>query len=1104
LIELEGALYVVELEAGLSRCFRADNQTPADYPRQDAELMRRHAVSLLDLAQADEDLAARVARELAGGYDIARARDSLGFAPKTFTRGHGRVVEYESARKAYESARRLQEALATEESNLGRLRDDLDRAKAAVERRVRLELALRRARAAQEVGMVRAELAAYPEGMERVWNTALDDLKKLRADHESACREVNEEMARRADAERRKQACGFPTASAPREVEDTEQTLGAALGRINDLRVARDRLALELAGQQTRRSEAAKQLRPQVDSHAAAALAAAAVSSLFKFAGDTASVRMKARALGEIQSWLGAIEGESAPMEADDPDVLREAVVHLERWLAAGDAVARVPGRRAEWATVAGTVVLVVVGLVLAVLAHPLWALAAVAGCGLLFARFAWRIGAVIDPRAEPRHEIQALGMDSPHAWTVPDVREALARLRRRHVAAALKHEKRLRWDGLARRISEQKQREREVDRVRSHWLKRLGLDLAASEDSEALLAVLAANLKAFQEAERERAAHASKLTGVEAQLEKALEGFDRVSTAWGLQPATGPDEARARFNAFTLRRRDFTEAHKILDDGRIDGLGLTVARAESAIANLFSRAGLGPDQDGELRDRVARRRQYDAARERLLIAESALESIDREVRASGEPELTDRPLAELQQLAEEAEATAMQAEGLRKRIAEIEAQLDHAKRGHDIEAKLATLDMARDALRDLRDQDRDRNLGALLADELARRRDDVDLPAALRRGRELFTLITAGRYALDVRSDPAGFLARDVTTDTLLTLDQLSGGTRLQLLLAARVAYLESQERGIFVPLVLDEALGNSNERRAEAVIEATLALSGSGRQVFYLTAQHDEVAKWLTILERRGEVAHKFIDLAEVRRLSPSERAPGLPLTLPPRFDVPVPEPSAGGDLAAWLDYGRKLEVPPFNPHDHPGQYNLWYTLAEPCLLYYYLRDGIDRWGQLRNLVESGLTDRLSNEHPTYMAAVAAVEALEHLSRLWKIGRGRPVDRQIILDSGAVSDKFVDVIADLARQVSGDASSLIQALRGKAVKGFQQAKIQLLQDYLINNDSLIDAERLDLREIRDRTRLQMQRHVEAGRISRDRLELLLEIVLHQLQNGG
>ena len=67
----------------------------------------------------------------------------------------------------------------------------------------------------------------------------------------------------------------------------------------------------------------------------------------------------------------------------------------------------------------------------------------------------------------------------------------------------------------------------------------------------------------------------------------------------------------------------------------------------------------------------------------------------------------------------------------------------------------------------------------------------------------------------VDTGSKP---LALDNEEQRERTLDELSSGTRLQLLLAVRVAFVEQQERGPMLPLILDETLGNSDEHRARA----------------------------------------------------------------------------------------------------------------------------------------------------------------------------------------------------------------------------------------------------------------------------------------------
>ena len=56
--------------------------------------------------------------------------------------------------------------------------------------------------------------------------------------------------------------------------------------------------------------------------------------------------------------------------------------------------------------------------------------------------------------------------------------------------------------------------------------------------------------------------------------------------------------------------------------------------------------------------------------------------------------------------------------------------------------------------------------------------------------------------------------------------LAELSAGRRLQLLVAVRMGFVEEQERGVRVPIVMDETLANSDDASAEALIGAVVEL--------------------------------------------------------------------------------------------------------------------------------------------------------------------------------------------------------------------------------------------------------------------------------------
>ncbi|MDA3873619.1 MAG: SMC family ATPase, partial [Kiritimatiellae bacterium] len=86
--------------------------------------------------------------------------------------------------------------------------------------------------------------------------------------------------------------------------------------------------------------------------------------------------------------------------------------------------------------------------------------------------------------------------------------------------------------------------------------------------------------------------------------------------------------------------------------------------------------------------------------------------------------------------------------------------------------------------------------------------------------------------------------------------LNRLSTGERTQVLMAVRLAFLNLHERAP-LPLLVDEALGASDDQRAEEVMKALIDVSRQGRQLFYFTAQLDEVHKWRDILRATGTEA-------------------------------------------------------------------------------------------------------------------------------------------------------------------------------------------------------------------------------------------------------
>lgn len=119
--------------------------------------------------------------------------------------------------------------------------------------------------------------------------------------------------------------------------------------------------------------------------------------------------------------------------------------------------------------------------------------------------------------------------------------------------------------------------------------------------------------------------------------------------------------------------------------------------------------------------------------------------------------------------------------------------------------------------------------------------------PEVLQAASKLFDRFTAGRY---VRVMAAGDSIKTVSVErgdgALFSPPELSRGTREQLYLALRLAWIESRERQAEpLPLIFDDVLVNSDPVRQKEMARILAAL-GRRRQLIYLTC-HPEMSKLL-----------------------------------------------------------------------------------------------------------------------------------------------------------------------------------------------------------------------------------------------------------------
>lgn len=924
--------------------------------------------------------------------------------------------------------------------------------------------------------------------------------------------------------------------------------LAALRNRIDELRELDRQIAAkeqERAAASARRDEERRTIGEAVDDARLATVDAVAIDELADFARAAWRIRAGVEAAEAEVRWLqdsgrgsrapdanGAGWADASPGTAsgaagdasgagsagDAPEIERldEGVKLLRRWLRSGEE--RGAGeRRLRTLGVIAAALLSVVGVVAGLLATPLFT-AALLGVVLLL--LILRRSDATDPREVHRREYERLGLEAPATWSADAVGACLDRLERRLVEARLDGERsRRRAAAVERRRGLQPELD-EVERRRAALIERFGV--APDSDAESLY-WLANRISRWQDAQRQLSAAVAALDEARSrravafgEARERIVGFGYGGLVTGERSGTegggglgggregtevrGQDygttavaDLAAAVDDLDRRLEAWREAHGAARDAR---RRLAEARArldelDVERRTLLDRIGVADSDEAIITVRAWCERvdAYRAARERLTDAERRREDALRRLEslAGYVPELLSRDAVELERERDDAARAAAELESLRKEATEIDTLIRQAKESHDVEAALAEVERCRDALRDARERDRLAVVGNVLVEYVRQATRDQHRPEVFHRARERFFRITHGRYRLDFDDgDSPAFRAYDVTTGIGHALDELSSATRIQLLMAVRLAFVEEQEAGVRLPLLLDETLGNADDTRAEAIIDTVLALAAEGRQVFYFTAQPDEVGKWRGVLEGRGDVASSFIDLARVRRIA-RHREAALPVVAPPVAEVPPP------DGATHEAYGRILEVPPIDPDGDVGGTHLWHLIDEPEALHRILRLRVETWGALRSLVENGARDVLGGDVLAYDRAAALARALETALEAARIGRGMPVDRAVLQDSGAVTDTFIDRVDDLCQACGGDASMLIEALMEGRVARFRTDARESLREYLEEHGYLDPRPPLDADTLRARTLATVADEIRSGLIDVGQVDRLL-----------
>ena len=1031
----------------------ADGARTEPPPLPDYRLIGCYSLRVEDLLGAspgpDAAIADHIARELAGGYDLRAVRERAPFALKT-THGRREADAFVEADRSLRQQSHQRERLQRDEADLERLRAEKQAAAEAREAAAPYAQALEWLTARRERIELDQRLATFPAGMDRLRGDELETLEQRRSQLTRHQNEREAAVGQRADAEAKRSATGLEEAAlSEAEIDDYRP----AVNRLQDWETRLETQCEALARAERRVSAA-------VD-----ALGGAPEQAVRLEPTTVARMERDLESKRDCDARLAAVEAELERLletepAATDRDRLRSALQELLRWLAAPTAP------RSRGAYVLATIAVILAGggavAALAWLVHPGFA-------GLLLplalggAYLAW-----IDPGAEQRRSalqrFRETGLDQPHAWSHASVTQRLDTLERDLLDA----ERRAR--DLERRTTLEREQKRQRE-ARESVRKRLGqIARAVGHDVEALDASLQRWIRLTGEWDEART-EVARIQGERERLRQQAESARQMLNAF-LQPFDeAPAETAATANAYAQRldrlaqrlrdreqaRADIASAARALE--RVDA---EIASDRQGVQAVFDQAGLAPDDEAALRQRLERlaewrglKRQRDDAHAREAAHAERIgdrPTLRQQVEADDE--------AGLKRQYETLQEQAGQLESLVAQITQIESEIDRAGQERALERARAERQGAEETLRDALDEALFAEAGRFLLERVESEHEHSAQPAALRRAKDWFERFT--RHQFELVFDHAGdtaFGARETASGERRALSELSTGTHMQLLLAVRIAFALQAEHGRSrLPLVLDEALTTADPERFEAVAASlSLLAAEDGRQVFYLTAQPDDAAHWLA----QEPDAH-CIDLGALRRGQHALTDTGA-LAPPQRATIPAP------GAATPEDYAITLGVPPIRLWEPAEAIHSFHLLRDDlALLHDLLERGVDRLGPLATLLASDAaaqalpTDQRARLHTRIDAARRWLEARRR-------GQGRPLDRAGLEASGAITETFIDRVAALNDRLGGDGEALVEQLKAGDVPRFQRDKREALEAWLTEHGYI------DPREPRSRAELEL-----------------------------
>ncbi|NLE16146.1 MAG: hypothetical protein GX626_09790 [Spirochaetales bacterium] len=400
--------------------------------------------------------------------------------------------------------------------------------------------------------------------------------------------------------------------------------------------------------------------------------------------------------------------------------------------------------------------------------------------------------------------------------------------------------------------------------------------------------------------------------------------------------------------------------------------------------------------------------------------------------------------LDEVMSMISNAEAELGQLEELREEYGRKRERYDSLCSDTKLEEALFKYEAAKEALEAQRREEVHERMVYTLFEEVKQESESIHVPQVVRHASNWLLRITANRFSLGMSKGT--FTALDTALGRSFSLAELSSGSRVQLLFAVRMAFLQMLESGgeYHFPVFFDELMANSDDQRSMAIAEAIVEIS-KDRQVFYCTAQLDEVTKLQDVA--KGEL--QVIGLEDEKR---SYRIQQSPFSAVKVEATPLIEP-----LAEYQEYGRALGISAPLLYDPIGSLSSWYLCSDSQELHHLLGRGFSHAGQAA---------RVGEPYQSRLSLMAQAQALARIGRPKILTVHDISDEELKLNRSAAYYESLQVFLQEEHRTGND---VLAAIDAKVFKGFRENARDALASYLFEKGFATDESSHPIAQILD-----------------------------------